>query len=669
VSEADYLADLPIVLSVSRLAQPLDEVPGAVTIIDRDMIRMSGARHVTELLRFVPGFQVSDSFDALAPLASYHGGLSSFPNQMQVLIDGRSVYASYVMGTVAPGLQSIDLDDIERIEVLRGSNSAAYGARAFLGVVNIITRDPAATRGVSLGKRSGENGIDDVFARIGWGDGKASYRISAGQRRDSALAGSPGRDRVSNVNLRGDFHPTPQDELELRAGATEQVQLAGQLGFPENPPRDRKADLAFVQADWRRTFAADNDLQVSFSHGEERYADRFAIAYSGTCGFGNITACFNGTVVDSGGRASNDNIGFQHTLRAGDSTRLVWGGEWRSEKFRTVQLLGSPTTYTTDFRRLFGNVELRPLQSVVLNVGGLWESSSISGANFAPRVMANWHFLPEHTLRIGASRAYRPPSIYEDRVDATYVGSAFSVPWPPQAPSTLIAVQPVVSKLVSAGNLRSESLTASEIGYFGDFRNLALTMDLRAFYESFGNYIGHHNVITVPITSPPIGLNDTVKQYANEGGFPIRGIEAQVSWRPWPTTRIVFNHASIRIDSSDAGIATAAPREMDGLTLFQRLPGDVELSLMQQQASSLPWTTANNPEQRGPAWRRLDVRLGKSFQVGGSKVELAAVVQNIGPAYYDYPVSFTYQPTTGTTTISSVQQFQRRAFLTLSVDL
>ena len=119
VSERDFLADIPIVLSVSRLPQRLDETPGAVTIIDRNMIRLSGARDVADLMRLVPGFQTSTSFETSAPLASYHGGFDSYSNRIQVLVDGRSAYSPYFIGSTGPGLQTVALEDIERIEVLR----------------------------------------------------------------------------------------------------------------------------------------------------------------------------------------------------------------------------------------------------------------------------------------------------------------------------------------------------------------------------------------------------------------------------------------------------------------------------------------------------------------------------------------------------------------------
>ncbi len=74
VSEQDFLSDMPVVLSVSRLPQPLDETPGAVTILDRDTIRRSGARDVADLMRLVPGFQVSNAFDSVAPQVGFQPG-------------------------------------------------------------------------------------------------------------------------------------------------------------------------------------------------------------------------------------------------------------------------------------------------------------------------------------------------------------------------------------------------------------------------------------------------------------------------------------------------------------------------------------------------------------------------------------------------------------------
>jgi iron complex outermembrane receptor protein len=685
-SENDYFADLPVVLSVSRLAQPLDETPGAVTVIDRDMIRLSGARSVTELMRLVPGFQVSDSHEALAPALSYHGAFNSFPNEMQVLIDGRSVYGAFDIGSVAQGLQSVDLEDIERIEVLRGSNSAAYGARAFLGVINIETREPTATRGGVLQKRSGENGVDDYFARLGWGVGGSDFRVSASRRADAGLAGAAGGNRAANLNVRADLQPTPEYELEIRAGGSEQAEWIGLANSGGNLPRQVVSDLGYVQADWRRIISDDQDLLVSVSHGEERYADAFRFA--GWPTFAGGPVLFAGVPVDFGGTARNDTIGLQHTLRARPELRIVWGGELRREGVRSRSLYGTDAELSTEFRRLYGNLEWRLAPSVVFNGGGMLENDSATGSSVAPRAMLNWHVVPGQTFRIGASKAYRPASIYERQVDTVYVGAPISTgPLGSLCDSTLhspptawnaacflpgASFVPRFGANTNTGSLRPESLLAKEIGYLGEFRSIGLVADVRAFHERVSDFIGRQNAAT-STSSPALLANALASAGIRTGAytnsttpdFSIIGYEIQTQWVLWPGSRLLANYADIRVESPDVAFATAAPRRSSGIVWFQQLPQDYDVSLMLFQASSSPWVSSTD-SATAPAWHRLDARIGKRFQVSGSRVEAAVVVQNIGSDYWDYPT--TVNSSNGQVAGSYAQQFQRRAFFTLSLD-
>jgi iron complex outermembrane receptor protein len=681
-SEKDYFADLPLVLSVSRLAQPLDETPGAVTVIDRDTIRLSGARNVTELMRLVPGFQVSDSFEAAAPGVTYHGTFSSFPNEMQVLIDGRSVYGAFTIGSIAPGLLTVDLDDIERIEVLRGSNSASYGARAFLGVINIVTRAPSSTRGSLLQKRSGANNIDDYFARVGWGGDVTDYRLSAGRRADAGLRGATGGDRIDNVNFRADLRPTASDALEIRAGASEQFAWIGDATASGNSPRELKSDLGYVQADWRRVVSEDQDLLVSFSHGEERYTDIFL--YPGLPTFSGGPLLFAGAPVDYGGTASNDTFGFQHTFRGGREVRVVWGGELRREGVRSRPLYGTDAELTTEFRRLYGNLEWRLVPTVVFNAGGMVENDSATGTSVAPRAMLNWHLLTDHTVRVGASKAYRPPSIYERRVDTVYVGAPVSTgpagslcDPTPRSPWNLPCVTPSASYVPQyvantyTGNLRPESLLAREIGYLGEFRSIGLVADVRAFHESVRDFIGRQSAAT-SASSPAFlqPLYPAAGVYVNNAtaDFAILGYEVQMQLALWPGSRLLANYADIRVDSLDPSFSTAAPRRSSSFAWFQELPRGFDLSLMVYEASSLPWVSSSTTAMP-PAWRRADVRVGKRFQVGSTRGEAALVVQNIGSAaYWDYPTRV--NASTGSVLGDApAQQFQRRAFLTLSLEM
>ncbi|TAK41787.1 MAG: Plug domain-containing protein, partial [Betaproteobacteria bacterium] len=123
VTEKSFFEELPVVLSASRIPQSLAATPGAVTVLDRAFIRATGYRDIPSLLKLVPGFQAVSERGGQTHV-TYHGFGNAYPNRMQVLIDGRSVYSPSFYGGVDWFLVPVTIDEIERIEVLRGSNSA-----------------------------------------------------------------------------------------------------------------------------------------------------------------------------------------------------------------------------------------------------------------------------------------------------------------------------------------------------------------------------------------------------------------------------------------------------------------------------------------------------------------------------------------------------------------
>lgn len=142
LSESDFFVDIPEVTSATRMPQKLSEAPASMTVIDRTMIEASGLQTIPDLLRLVPGFQ-SYSINANTLGTTYHGASDDFPNRLEVMVDGRSVYLP-LLSAVAWNTLGISLDDIERIEVVRGSNVPAQGSNAFFGSIDIITREPTA---------------------------------------------------------------------------------------------------------------------------------------------------------------------------------------------------------------------------------------------------------------------------------------------------------------------------------------------------------------------------------------------------------------------------------------------------------------------------------------------------------------------------------------------
>jgi iron complex outermembrane receptor protein len=625
-SEKDFLSEMPVVLSVSRLPQRLDETPGAVTVLDRNMIRLSGARDVAELLLLVPGFQSSTSFEADAPQVSYHGGFGSYSGRLQVLVDGRSAYSPYLFGSVALGLQSVAIADIERIEVLRGSNSAAYGARAFLGVINIVTRDPVDTLGLRASTAVGENGVRDALASLGWGQDNASFRLSADRRGDDGLKGSNGHNRISRVNFRADLRPSPADELQVRLGSLgveSGVGYAGELGRPEH---DRTSNTSYLQLDWRRNLGVDADLAFSYAHSDETYVDNFFYA---------LPAPFNGLVIDFGGRASTDTLSVQHTLRKNANLRFVWGGELRREQVTSRPLYDTDAIQQTDFTRIFGNVEWRATRDVVVNAGGLLEKSSRSGDSFSPRVMVNWHAADGQTLRAGVSKAYRPPSTFETSSNVRYVANG-----------VLLQINSL-----SRGTVQPESVVARELGYLGEFPGIGVSLDVRAFHEQIGGFIRNARYTLPPGTQLFQALYgiSTTNDYVNSEDFAIRGLEYQLKWRPWSGAQLVFNQAWTSIDTREVSDVTAAPKLASTLMWTQKLPSGIDLSLIHHDRGATKLQGTNETF----AMSRTDLRLGWPVRFGKQRGDVALVVQNLGASYLDFDRSF---------------QFQQRAFVTLQLE-
>lgn len=617
-TEREWLTDLPVVLTVSRLAQPQNEAPGALTIIDHDIIRRSGARELADVLRLVPGYLVS-GWNGANPNAQYHVVLDDYGTRNLVLIDGRSVYSSSYLGDTHLGMMGLMLDDIERIEVLRGSNSAAYGANAMFGVINIVTRHTADTLGAGVVMQAGEAGIADMRARLGWGDETASFRLAAGQRNDTGYAGIHDDKRINQISFRGDLHPSPGNELTLNAGFTEKH---GGEGFPDaagNPLRTNIWRDAYLHGWWRHEISESEDIQLSASYNAEEVED-FAE-------HGDLP----GLMLDYGGKGRRLELEFQHTLGLGESLRAVWGAGAKREEAWSVPLY---FVERVTFRRetLFGNLEWRPHVKWLINAGAFLEHHSWTGSRVAPRLMANFHLAPGHTLRAGVTESWRNPSLFELAGDVRYFLNG-----------TLLG-----RTVAARASAQPESLRTNEIGYLGEFHGWRMTLDVRAFDERMDNRISQQRY-NLPEPLPVTGTR--VNDYVNYPGLSVRGIEYQLRWKPLADTEIWLNQAFEQVRSpEDKKLEDNAPAHAATLALFQALPGNVVLSVLYHHIGAMTWRGSN---EMLPNIQRLDVRLAQPFRIGRTRAEAAVTVQAAQGGYAEF--------LPGT-------EFERRAFATLRLD-
>ncbi|MGI3130874.1 TonB-dependent receptor plug domain-containing protein [Halopseudomonas pachastrellae] len=276
---------LPTVLSATRLKQSPAEVPGSMTVLDRQLIRASGARDIPELMRLVPGMMVGYYSGNVANV-NYHGTNISEARRMQVLVDGRSVYR--------PGLATVDwtdiplaIEDIERIEVFRGPNTAAYGANALMGVINIISTRPELSQGTRIKVTRGERGISDLYASQGFSFGSSQARLSLMGKQDDGFDhiedGSDYRDgrRLNALNLLGNTDIGTTQSVSWQLGAKEGSNQQdydyrimaeptddsylfdrAMYNLDPNTNSDTTARDYFIQLNWKNDLSPDHRLEV-----------------------------------------------------------------------------------------------------------------------------------------------------------------------------------------------------------------------------------------------------------------------------------------------------------------------------------------------------------------------------------------------------------------------
>lgn len=669
-----FFEALPVVLSVSRLAQPLDETPGAVTVLDQDAIRASGARTLGDLLRLVPGFLVAQSTGG-APIAAYHGLTDANPRGLQILVDGRSQFSPLFFGGVSWNLIESSLADIERIEVFRGSNSAAYGANAFLGVVNIVTRAAADQQGIQAHVAQGSAGVADRRARIGVPLGGGFVRLSAERQRDDGVADLHDTRRSSRANLRADLPLGGNDALELQAGRVELVLDAGEPGSRREPPRDITSARNYVATAWHH-HTGDSELVLRYAHTRETYSDVF----DGTDAGLDALAARLGLPspyrvrVDQQLRTVRNDVELQHTLQPSGQTRLVWGAGSRHDAVRGPQFYGTDATLKQTIHRLFGNLEWQP-GSWVVNAGATWEDDSLTRRSFAPRLSANYHLTPRQTVRAALTRAHRLPTLTESQAYTAYGSFDSGLVGRP------FGVVPVEITRRASGGLRNERIAVQEAGYLADLSPHGLLVDLRLFRERVTD-----RIVPVTLALPPPGCDflglaagscGTATDYVNGQEVTIRGAEYQLRWRPQAGRELTLNQAILDIDAqanaalrqrdptaaraADQHMARSAPGVATMLRWQETLPHGITASLAHFRYGSFQWTadTAVGP------FHRTDLRLAAPLALlaAGSDGEVSLVVEGLGARRSEYAA----RPANGGTTTIVPQYIHARGWLAVTL--
>ena len=623
-TEQDFFDDGPLILTVSRMTKPLLESPASVSVIDREMIQASGARDLADLFRLVPGFVVG-YYNGHSPAVSYHGLGAEFARQTQVLIDGRSVFIPSFGGIPWSNLPLL-LQDIERIEVIRGPNAVTYGANAFLATINIITRHPAEDLGLGYAFTSSDNAspdIEDSYLRLGSQHEDIDWRLSLGSNADEGFDGVNDSKRIGKANFRLDFLSSSNQFWTLQFGSSSSV--AGR-GFPPSEDtvtdleRDEEASNHYINLHWEGVWdRSTSSLRLTQTRQEvtDNYDPGPLEIELGGFSLAGVT-----TYIDFDRTSERTDLEFTQSNDIGERLRLVYGAGLRQDKVRSLFLFNDSSFHEVDTSRLFGAAELRISENWLLDLGVMLEDSNLTSQESSPRVSLIRKFGSEHALRLVASTARRNPVLYE------YEGETeFSADIPAPISTTI-----TLPRWSGNDEVEPEKIQSYEIGLRSRISRVTES-DIKIFtYEISDHLIGGETEVDLGL---PFGVVD-VETAVNDESSRVSGVEFALGYRPDAKLAVHSGFSVVDFDttcddgSSCDDFEDSYPDHTAFLAAAFRIAPRHEVSGAYYYVDEISWLDSSNDI---PISRRLDLRYLYRWR---SKFNVELVGQNLLEDVVDY---------------------------------
>jgi iron complex outermembrane receptor protein len=594
------------VTSVSRKEQKLSKVAAAIYVITQDDIRRSGATTIPDLLRMVPGLDVAQVAANTWAISS-RGFNDQIADKLLVLIDGRSVYDPTFSG-VYWDQQNVPLEDIDRIEVIRGPGATVWGANAVNGVINIITKSSKVTQG---GLATAGAGSSEAHGLVQYG-GKAgragTFRLFASQDNyNNHVNGfdQPAEDawHLTHGGFRSDWDLSGRDALtvegDIITGRERQV-LSSFISL--YPPLEGLFDDAIrpgagdILGRWTHTFSGRSDMALQ-------------VYYDGV------------NQTNSGVRQlwHTFDLDFQHHVHAGSRQDVVWGFEYRHTSDNILPgyaISFNPSSRSENLSSAFVQDEIKLADSLSFTVGSKLEHNSFTGFEAEPSGRLAWSPAERQTLWTAVSRAIRQPA----RSDVNLVFNDEVFPGPGGL-NTLVTV-------LGNPNFKSEVLLAYEAGYRVEPVS-RVSLDLATFYNVYHDLqtIEPGAPTLVSTSMPPYIL--APQMFGNGMHGQTYGAEASADWsvvNRWRVSgsySLLNMHLQLDPTSLDVSNATASagqsPRHQFQVRSYLTLPGRFDFDTSLYYVDRLPALNT-------PAYSRVDARFGWRPT---ESLELSVVGQNL----------------------------------------
>jgi iron complex outermembrane receptor protein len=598
------------VTTVSKKATRLGDAATAITVITPDDIRRNGFTSIPEALRLVPGFDVA-RIDSSHWAISARGFNLQYSNLLLVLVDGRSVYTP-AFGGVYWDAQDVSLEDLDRIEVIRGPGATLWGANAVNGVVNIITKNSRETHGAVISAVAGTEDQPLLEARYGSSLGEgAHYRVYAKYFDRDGLYGPDGREAFDDwhsvrVGFRSDWDRTESDLVtvqgdyySLRAEHL-QNELAYSPPFVRSTLQVRESEGANLLGRWTHTLSDVSHISV------QAYLDTYDMALES--------------------RHTAD-LQFEQRFALGARNDVVWGASYRvseDELHLGADTVTRPSKDTLNFYTAFVQDEISLMPDLLrATVGAKLEHNEFTGLEVQPNLRLLLTPNARTTFWAAASRAVSTPSRFFH--DARYNISAFQ---PPASPVTVVALMPVPS-------LPSEKLDAYELGFrFEPSKSISLDIAtfINRYRDIYGESIGtpFFELEPVPHVLVPVSWEPFLKGRAH-------GVETSVSWRVTDVWQVNASYTWLHLRlTPDNTYGIGSPEQQASVRSRLSLSRSLELNAGVYYVDPIDSLTPATEVRPIPSYMRVDTGL---LYHASATLELGLWGQNLFDHFHQEMIS------------------------------
>ena len=543
------LMDEPVT-SVSKKETRLGDSPTAITVITAEDIRRNGITSIPEALRLVPGVDVA-RIDASHWAISVRGFNLEYTPGLLVLIDGRSVYTPS-FGGVFWDAQDMALEDLDRIEVIRGPGATLWGANAVNGVINVISKSARDTQGGYVSAGFGSEDQPSLDARYGGALGTdANYRVYAKYFDREGMVDAHGRSEPQNwhsvrVGFRTDWEPGAQRRVTVQGDYysldSSRISTVPTFvpPFSSTSRNSQAAEGGNLLGRWTQTLSEVSQVSVQV------YLDSYSRDFE---------------------KRSTGDVELEHRFTPFARHDVVWGMGYR---FTTDDLhLGDSVVTTPETRDMNlytafvqDEITLVP-ERLRFTAGAKFEHNDFTGFELQPNLRLLWTPATGHTAWVSASRAVSNPSRF--LADSRFSLMVFPVP---ASPLVELALMPTPG-------LQSSKVTAYEAGYRIEPAP-SLSADLATYYSV-------HRQLYAAITGAPFFEATPVPHlvlpvnYSATGDGVSYGAELSVSWRPvgaWSLTA-AYSFFHLRMEGS---VAKSSPAHQASLVSHAALPYGMEFN-------------------------------------------------------------------------------------------